>query len=430
MRASKRFIALSVLSLALWLALVPGPAAASGFGVFQHGGIGTGEAGALTARAEAPSALTYNPAAITGLPGFQVQAGLDFSNTSNHYDDPYGIFTSRHIIDFPPAVYLTWKAKESPLALGFGVDAPFWSKVNWQEANFPNRLLKRQFELELVEAHPVAAWDLGEGWSAGAGLRYDYGSEIQGDNRRIPVTLGGLPTTTVEFERQDEATVNGVSWDAAIHYGSPVWGWGAVYRDALRVKGDGSADYTPRDVAVPGLESLVRSAFPSGRARQSFELPREVRTGAWVAPYPELRLELDLAWQEWSHLHSTSVEYHPDTLLDGPTVTTPRTWKDTYGVRLGIEGDLTDALVAYGGVSREQSPVPARNLLPDFPRGDAIVYALGASYNFPRISFDMAFSIHQQGANRTAIAEPVNPGVTGSYRGNDKVWSAAVRRRF
>jgi len=111
-------------------------------------------------------------------------------------------------------------------------------------------------------------------------------------------------------------------------------------------------------------------------------------------------------------------------------VTTRRDWKDTYNIRLGFEGDLTDALVAYGGVSREPSPVPANNLLPDFPRGDAMVYALGASYNFPQISFDVAFSFHEHDHNRTSVAEPIPPGATGSYRANDKVWAASVRRRF
>jgi len=410
--------------------LQAGLAAASGFGVFQHGGRATGQVGAFTARGSEPSALSYNPAAITQLPGLQLEAGLDFSNANNHYDTTSGTFTAKHIIDFPPEVYLTWKAKESPIALGIGIDSPFWTKVNWFPALFPNRFLKRQFELTLFEAHPVVAWDLGEGWSVGGGLRYVYGTQIQGDNRRIPVTLGGLPTTTVEIQRQDEATVDGLSWDAAVHYADPVWGWGAVYRDAARLKGTGSVDYTPRDVAVPGLEALVRNAFPSGRARQSFEIPREVRTGVWAAPYPELRIELDVAWQNWSQLHDTAIDYKPNTLLDGPTVTTPRDWKDTYDVRLGVEGDITDALVAFGGISREQSPVPAHNLLPDFPRGDATVYALGASYNFPRISFDLAVSFHQHDPYRTGIAEPLNPGVTGSYRGNDKVCAASVRWRF
>jgi|SRR6185369_14074622 len=426
MRQQQRVVSLFLFSIVFQAAL----AAASGFGVFQHGGRGTAEVGAMTARSTEPSALTYNPAAITDLPGVQLQVGLDFSNSNNHYDTTSGTYTTHHIIDFPGAAYVTWKSKSTPLALGFGVDAPFWYKVNWLEANFPNRLLKRQFELTLFEAHPVVAWDLGEGWSVGGGLRYDYGTLIQGDNRRVGFAFPGFSPTLVEVERQAEAKVDGLSWDAAVHLSRPNWGWGAVYRGEMKVSGTDSVDYTPRDIANPALVPLVDNALPSGRARQEFEIPREVRTGLWVAPYSELRVELDVAWQNWSSLNDTSVTYSPNTLGDGPTVRTPRDWKDTFNIRLGFEGDITDELVAYGGVSREPSPVPAHNLLPDFPRGDAMVYSLGAGYNFPHISFDLGVSYHQHDGNRTSIAEPIPPGSTGSYRANDKVWAFSVRRRF
>ncbi|HYH46879.1 MAG TPA: transporter, partial [Thermoanaerobaculia bacterium] len=64
------------LALAAVLLLVPQLAAASGFGLFQHGGRATGQVGAFTARAADPSAVTYNPAALTRVPGLQLQAGL------------------------------------------------------------------------------------------------------------------------------------------------------------------------------------------------------------------------------------------------------------------------------------------------------------------------------------------------------------------
>jgi long-chain fatty acid transport protein len=418
-----------------YLAIVPcllagllhaGVAAASGFGLFQHGGRATGQVGAFTARGSEPSAVTYNPAAITQLEGWQVQAGLDFSNSKADYRSSTGKFVSKHIIDFPPAVYVTWRSKESPLALGLGLDAPYWYKVNWFPALFPNRFLERQLELTVLELHPVVAWDLGEGWSVGAGLRYADGSFKQGDNASLTVLTGPSPdaTTNVEFQRDADADVNGTSWDVAVHYGDPDWGWGAVLRGPMRLKGNGHVTYTFRDVPSAEVQAALEGHLPPGSSRQSFEIPAELRSGIWVAPYPELRIEFDVAWQKWSDIDHTSL-----TTEGIGTTTTVRDWKDTYNLRLGLEGDVTDEIAVYGGVAREGSPVPGRTLQPDFPRGDATVYALGASYSFPQISFDLAFSYHDHSSNRTGIPEP-GTGVRGSYSANDRVWSFSARRRF
>jgi len=419
-----------VVSLFIFAGLLQaGLAAASGFGLFQHGGRATGQVGAFTARGSEPSAVTYNPAAITQLPGVQLQAGLDFSNATVDYSSSTGSFSSKHIIDFPPAVYLTWKAKENPIAFGIGVDAPYWYKVDWFPALFPNRFLKRQFELTVFEVHPVVAWDLGEGWSLGGGLRYDYGSLEQGDNRRIQVASGGQ-IGSYEIERNADSDVDGLSWDAAVHYADPSWGFGVVLRGAMRLKGNGDVSYKLRDLTLPALEPTLRAIYAKGGSRQSFEIPRELRTGIWVAPYPELRVEFDVAWQSWSSLDATSITFNPATPTENATLVTQRDWKDTYNLRLGLEGDITDAFAVYGGVSYEPSPVPGKTLVPDFPRGDAMVYALGASYSFPWISFDLAYSIHDHDSQRSDIAEPLNPGVRGSYSARDKVWAVSARRRF
>lgn len=409
--------------------LQTGLAGASGFGLFQHGGRATGQVGAFTARASEPSAVTYNPAAITKLTGWQVQAGLDFSNSKNDYRSSTGSFVSKHIIDFPPAVYLTWKAKQSPIALGLGLDAPYWYKVNWFPALFPNRFLERQIELTVFELHPVVAWDLGEGWSVAGGLRYDSGSFKQGDNGTVTAGSPTVPALNVEFERDADANVDGTSWDVVVHYADPDWGWGAVLRGPMRLKGNGKVAYSFRDVPSPAVQALVGQLLPGGSSRQSFEIPRELRSGVWVAPYPELRIEFDVAWQSWSSIDRTSLT---TSGLGGESFTSfrERNWKDTYNLRLGLEGDVTDALVVYGGVARESSPVPAKTLVPDFPRGDATIYGLGASYNFPQVSFDLAFSYHHHDSQRTDIPEPGNPGVRGSYSGTDRVWAFSARRRF
>src|SRR5215212_3147458 len=116
-------------------------AAASSFELFQHGGRAMGQAGAFTARASEPSAVTYNPAAITRLERFQAQAGLDFNNADDEYQSSTGSFSAHHIIQFPASLYTTWKPGEGPWALGLGLDSPFYYRTDWRPVFFPGRFL-------------------------------------------------------------------------------------------------------------------------------------------------------------------------------------------------------------------------------------------------------------------------------------------------
>lgn len=407
-------------------------ASASGFGLFQHGGRAMGQVGAFTARAPEPSALTYNPAAITKLEGFQLQAGLDFNNAQDEYSSATGTFNARHIIQFPPALYATWKQAEGPFALGIGIDSPFYYSLDWNARLFPGRFVTRRVELRVYEVHPVLAYDLGEGWSFGGGVRYAFGNLDQDDNGRFSISAGGAPPVTVEVERDASSDVDAFAWDLAVHYAAPSWGWGAVYRSPERLKGNGDVDYEPRDVptGIPGLEAALRGRFVDGSVRQSFELPREVRAGLWYAPYPELRLELDASFMSWSSLEATDVTYDPDAFRDGPTVSTRRDWKDTTSLRLGVEGDITDNFLLFGGVALEPSPVPDRTVEPGFPRGDATVYGAGFTYNFPQLSFDVGYSFHDHDDRGARGQEFLNPNRAGTYSASDQVWGFAVRWRL
>ncbi|HKV11383.1 MAG TPA: outer membrane protein transport protein [Thermoanaerobaculia bacterium] len=407
-------------------------AAALNFGLFQHGGRAMGQVGALTARADEPSAVTYNPAAIAHLEGLQAQAGLDFNNADDEYKSSSGSFSAHHIIQFPASLYATWKG-ESPWAVGIGLDSPFYYRTDWRPVFFPGRFLERVFEVRVYEVHPVLAYDLGDGWSVGGGVRYLFGTMEQGDNARVDLfTAPGQPLTRVEVERTAEADVDAFTWDLAVHYAATSWGWGAVYRGNAELKGSGDVDYNPRDVPAgnPALDAALRSRFGNGgSASQSFELPREIRGGIWYAPYPELRLELDASWQSWSSLENTDITYSPNAVGDGPTVTTSRDWDDTLSLRLGLEGDITDNFMLYGGFAMEPSPVPGDTLEPGFPRGDALVYAIGASYSFPRISFDVGYSLHQHDDFSGQNQELLNPTVRGSYSTNNPTFGFSVRWR-
>ncbi|MDP9121410.1 MAG: outer membrane protein transport protein [Acidobacteriota bacterium] len=408
------------------------PATATAFGLFQHGGIGVGEAGALVARAVDPGALSYNPAGIAALPGLQLQIGADMNQGVDDYlSSSAEKFTANHVINYPPSVYVTWRAKQTPFAFGIGVDSPFWYTQNWEQARFPGRFLSRRFELTLFEVHPVVAYDLGEGYSVALGYRYETGNLKQGDNRLVGFTPpGGGAPLPVELARDSNAKVDGNAWDLGFRYASQVWGWGAVYRSQATLKGSSSAHYTPLN-AAPATLSAAAQQFPTGSASTSFLLPWEARGGAWIAPYPELRLELDYVFQHWSSLQATTIHYDPNPIEGLPTVAQARNWKDSSSLRLGIEGNVTDGLVLFGGIAYETTPVPRSTLDPTFPRGDARILATGFSYNFPNISFDAGISLHSfknRNADNQELLGP--PGATGTYKGTDRVWGGGVRWRF
>lgn len=405
-----------------------GHASAAGFGLFQHGGRALGQAGAFTARASEPSAVFYNPAALTQLDGFQVQAGLDFSNSEDKYQSATGSFAGKHIIEFPPALYATWSSQDGPWAVGLGLDSPFWYRVDWFPVAFPGRFRTQQLELRVVEVHPVIAYDLGDGWSVGGGLRYVYGKLEQG-NSLILTALVPAPVQ-LEGEFDSSADVDALAWDLALHYADASWGWGAVYRSNAELKGSGHVDFDLRPIGNTAAEAQLRERFRDGRARQAFEIPRELRGGVWFAPYPELRLELDAAWQSWSSLEASAVTYNFPAASDSRVVLTPRDWDDTLSLRLGAEGNITDPLIVYGGIAWEPSPVSGKTVEPGFPRADTLVYAAGVSYSLPNISFDLGYSFHDHDRQGASNQELQNPGVSGSYVSSSQVWGFSIRRRW
>jgi long-subunit fatty acid transport protein len=74
--------------------------------------------------------------------------------------------------------------------------------------------------------------------------------------------------------------------------------------------------------------------------------------------------------------------------------------------------------------------VPDRTIEPGFPLGDATVYAAGFSYDFPVVSFDMAYSYHAFSNHAAPNQEPLNPGRSGTYSARDQVFGVTARWRF
>jgi long-chain fatty acid transport protein len=426
---------LGILAIALSpLAGLATPVAASSPIHFQHGGRATGQAGAFVARADQPVALAYNPAAITRLPGFQGQAGADFTAPREDYISATGRHSSNHIITHVPAVYMTWALPEDryPFAFGLGLDTKSWYYVEFHTALFPGRFLTRLQELTLFDLRPVVAYQLDERWSVGASLHYYYGTLGEGTNRFLNV-LGTTDLHRIEVERLAEATVDSFAVDLGFHYAGPGWGWGLVMDTGSRLTGTGRVTYSPRDVPDdPLVQSRLEQQLGPARSEQGFDLPWELRTGFWLALTPELKMELDAVYLGWSRVRRTSVTYRPDPFSNSPSraETRERGWNDTVSLRLGVEGAVGPKWLLYGGLGWEPTPVPEETLEPGFPRDDAWVYAVGFSYRYRTTSIDVGYSFHDHRNREARGQEAQSPGVESTYKARNQVWAFSLSWRW
>jgi long-chain fatty acid transport protein len=433
-------------AFALALLVLPaGSARASGPLVFQHGGRPAAEAGAFVARATDAGAVDYNPAAIARLQGAHYQLGFDYTAPIDEYKSATGSFKQDKLITDSPALYATWHLPEGyyPLAYGIGIDHRTWYLADWKPKLFPGRFLATRQKVELWSIHPVVAYQLGDRWSIGGGLRYYKGDLEEGRNKVLRFELqsnvdGALRRYDLEVERESTADADGYAVDLGLHYGAKSWGWGLVLDSGGKVKGNGDATYVARDVPNdPQLQSNLQRQLARAGSRQSFELPREVRTGLWLAASPAVRVELDLAWTAWSVVDETSVTFDNNafggfSLESSPPVAgaggevRSRQWNDTLSVRLGTEWDVAEHWGVNLGAGLEPSPVPSATVEPGFARGDALVLGAGMTYRIRGISFDLGYSYFQYDGRRVGGQELQHPQVSSTYESSDQVFGFSV----
>lgn len=407
--------------------LVAAPASADLFGRFQHGGRATGQAGAFVARGGDPASVTYNPAAIVHLEGFELQVGLDFDAPTDDYSSANGSGEAEHTIQFPPSIYGVWRPEGARWALGFGLDAPTWRLMDWENALFPARFTARRSEAELFALHPVAAWAITERWSVGGGIRYLRGTVGYGDTIR-GVGQGADGPVGFEADRLSEATADGVGFDLATQYAAERWGLGATWVSGVEVSGAGDISYLVRDFeTLPAdVQAQLEASYGSQPSRISEDLPDTLTAGAWFALTPSVKAELDFALARWSAVA-------PESSQPGAPFALGRRegWDDTLSLRLGVEWTLGESGWSLGGgLGVEPSPAGDPAVEPGAPRGDALVYAVGASCEVtPVLSFDLGYSFHDYDTNRARGQEP-DPNVVSSYEARAQVFAVSARWRF
>ncbi|MEK8088201.1 OmpP1/FadL family transporter [Thermithiobacillus plumbiphilus] len=384
------------------LAVLAGPAAASGFRIPEMSVAGLGQANAVVADDEAVGNFGYNNAGMAFHPGLRASAEAMAVSPSISVTNPAGSYDSVQSIDYVPALYATYRLQDRPLAIGLGINAPFGLSTEWPQGAFPEagNGAPTLSEIRMVNVNPAVAYLVRPNLSLSLGLNYynvlsaklnTVGADVDGSGSGFGGTLALLYTT----ERMNV---------------------GLQYRS--RVKTDLDGDFT-------------LSGGTAQAASTQITFPDVVQAGVMYRISPQWSAEFDLDWTRWSSFDQLRIEGDGGTLASETS-----NWKDSLAYRLGTSYRLNDALIMRAGYSYDPSAQPDEYFSPRIPDAGRHMVALGAGLNSG--AWDLNLGLNYVLGQERSIENPPPTSTdlngtsvfNGTYKNSALLYGVSLSRRF
>jgi long-chain fatty acid transport protein len=312
---------------------------------------------AFVATADNPSAIYYNPAGITQLPGHQVRAGvLNYLGLTSEYEAPNGRRAKTEYEICPvPQFYYTFGLDSSPVSFGLGIYAPFGLGLEWPtDTGF--RTLAIEGRLLYLTVNPTFAWQIHPALSVAVGPTVNY-SEVELRNG-----IGFSPGDEFRFKGDNSAHGYhaGLLWKP-----HPKWAFGADYRSSTTINYTGQSEQRPY---APPVDTSVEIQFP-----QNFSF------GISWRPTPQWNLEVAADWTDWTSVDTLTFEgaINPVSMQ---TIALPLNWQTSWFYHFGISREFANGFFASVGYFFSQNSTSERNFTPIVPDTDLHVGSIGGGY--------------------------------------------------
>lgn len=389
------WLSMAVCALFFTATVLPTPkACAEGFALYEWSARGIALGGSTMARRPDPSAVAYNPAQITRLPGVQLMGGMSFVT-------PHGKVTSydggKTITDtvgtrtwYIPHGYYTHELNDR-WTFGMGLFSRFGLGFKYDN-DWAGRFNARSVSLQTVSLSPVMAFKATDKLSLAAGVDIMYVTlDIAKNSRFAKGPING--------EVQSQVTgADGYAFGGVFsaHYQfNENWAAGINYRTQARIRARGENEFKLVSINNPAAADQVKaSAFPDSGARGTVILPDSLAFGlAWM-PTEKFSLEAGATWTRWSTFRTLRIHLgDPMKGLDGgPMVAeSKKQWSDSWRVNVGAEYDVTDWLALRLGYVYDQSPMTSSWADYLVPTNGRHIYSAGAGVKYDNWTFDAAY---------------------------------------
>jgi long-chain fatty acid transport protein len=354
--APRRWLAASLCLAALW------PEAVHGLGVRipNQDAEAIARGNAFAATADNPSAIYYNPAGITQLPGFDIQVGLlNYFGINTTYTSPGGAQTDSLYHNVPvPQFFATYSPENLPLSFGLGVYSPFGLSVEWPDTPDNFRSLAISAKLEYISINPIVAWKIDKTLSLAVGPDINYS--------KIDIKRGlASPIDVFQFTGQ------GVSYglNAGIRW-QPLeqWSFGVNYRLPSDMNYSGSSTYGPNFMGLPPASTHTTAQF---------QFPQIISGGVSYRPTPDWNIEADIDWADWHTLRTVTLNGTANNPYLGINLPLVLNWQSSYFYEIGATRYFKHGWFVSAGYFYSTQTTSAQDYTPAVPDTGLHVGSLG-----------------------------------------------------
>lgn len=409
-RSQTRFAAAALLSFGLVAGSVSG-ARAEGFAITEWSArgmaLGGGAGGGMVARADDPSAVAYNPAGITQIPGTATQMGLAVSALNfdiSRNDNGRNVSSSDQVWPIPH-FYLThqlsdnwWFGIGTFTRYGLGSQFPDnWAKpfngkgghfsLPGVPVTFPASSGLKSVTLISSTINPNIAYRINDTWSVSAGVSYTWGYLSLNQQYNVDASMLGMGMGQSDARIHSE---NGYAfgYNFGLHARfNDQWSAGLTYRASEDMTFKGQTRF--RFSGDPRVTAAMQNVLQTCNADGKLSIPDVVTLGVMYKPLPNLSFEGDVAYTVWSRFRNLTINMHN---AQTPQFFEQKNWQDTWAFTFGVEYAPLDWLTLRAGFTYETSPLKDSNCY-DYlvPSNGRNYYPLGAGFKYENWTLDLAY---------------------------------------
>ncbi|OGR35708.1 MAG: hypothetical protein A2051_09520 [Desulfovibrionales bacterium GWA2_65_9] len=364
---AKARLSLCVATL-LSLLCLPGVALAGGFALYEYGARANAMGGATIALADDASAVAYNPAGITQMPGTRIMLGATaIAPTADVRAGADSKTTTQANIYTPPHAYLVHQAGERAW-LGIGIFSRFGVGTQYGY-EWAGRTKVYRSELQTFSLAPNLALKLTDSLSIAFGPELMYSS----------ADLRTRPTSTTD----QMINVDGFGFGGqfAVHYKfDDQWSAGFTYHTSQKHTDKGKVKFTEN------------ALMQDGNIAMSLTLPASYSLGIAYKPNSKWKVEADAIYTQWQDYEKLVYSYEKTIAAGTPPgdVVRDKNWRNVWRFQLGGEYQALDWLALRAGFVWDQDPV--RRGYEDYmlPTSDRKIYSTGFGITQGAFTYDVS----------------------------------------